>query len=73
MDQFDNVAELLRAAEHNEMEEAEDVYQAFGETAREEGFLEVSSAFYPDRPGSRRSTRNGSGKLAELLEDKSIL
>lgn len=38
--------EILRAAEHNEHEEFEDVYQSFGDTAKQEGFLEAASAFY---------------------------
>ena len=46
IDQQDTLPELLRAAEHNEHEEYADVYQAFGDTAKEEGFLEAASAFY---------------------------
>lgn len=46
IDQQDTLAELLRAAEHNEKEEYEDVYQAFGNTAKEEGFQEAASTFY---------------------------
>ena len=46
VDQQTTLAELLRAAEHNEKEEYEDVYQAFGDVAKEEGFLETASAFY---------------------------
>ena len=46
IDQQDTLAVLLRAAEHNEQEEYADVYQAFGDTAKEEGFLEAASAFY---------------------------
>lgn len=46
VDQQETLAELLRAAEHNEREEFEDVYQAFGNTAKEEGFPEVASAFF---------------------------
>ena len=46
IDQQDTLPELLRAAEHNEHEEYADVYQAFGDTAKEEGFLETASAFY---------------------------
>ena len=49
------------------MEEAEDVYQAFGETAREEGFLEVSSSFLQI---ARIEAVHGKrfGRLAEMLE-----
>lgn len=46
IDQQDTLPELLRAAEHNEHEEYANVYQAFGDTAKEEGFLEAASAFY---------------------------
>lgn len=46
VDQQDTLPELLRAAEHNEHEEFADVYQAFGDTAKEEGFHEAASAFY---------------------------
>ena len=46
VDQQESLAELLRAAEHNEKEEYEDVYQAFGDKAKEEGFLEAASVFY---------------------------
>ncbi len=46
VDQQDSLVDLLRAAEHNEKEEYEDVYQAFGDKAKEEGFLEAASAFY---------------------------
>ena len=46
IDQQDSLEGLLRAAEHNEHEEYADVYQAFGDTAKEEGFHEAASAFY---------------------------
>lgn len=46
VDTFESLLELVKAAEHNETEEYEDVYQAFGDTAKEEGFYEAASAFY---------------------------
>lgn len=46
VDTFDSLLDLVKAAEHNETEEYEDVYQAFGDTAKEEGFYEAASAFY---------------------------
>ncbi len=46
VDTYDSLLELVKAAEHNETEEYEDVYQAFGDTAKEEGFFEAASAFY---------------------------
>ncbi len=66
-DHFDGVIDLLKAAEHNEMEEAEDVYQAFGDAARGEGVLEVSSSFLQI---ARIEAVHGKrfGRLAEMLE-----
>lgn len=46
IDQQETLAELLRAAEHNEREEYEDVYPRFGDAAKEEGFLEAAATFY---------------------------
>lgn len=68
VDHSDSVTDLLKAAQHNEMEEAEDVYVAFGETAREEGFIEASSAFLQI---AKVEAIHGKrfGKLAELLEN----
>ena len=46
VDITEDLGELLRKAEHNEYEEADSVYQAFGDKAKEEGFMEVASRFY---------------------------
>lgn len=67
VDYANDVVGLLRMAEHNEMEEADDVYQAFGREVKEEGFLEVAAAFtqiakIEEIHGKRFR------KLAELLE-----
>lgn len=45
VDLNENLAALLRAAEHNEREEFEEVYPAFAEIAKEEGLFEAASAF----------------------------
>ena len=45
VDLSDNLAELLRMAQHNEYEEHDDVYKRFGEKAKEEGFPAVASSF----------------------------
>lgn len=42
----DDVEELLRAAAHNEYEEYNDVYQAFGDKAKEEKLGDIASVFY---------------------------
>lgn len=59
---------LLRAAEHNEREEADRVYQEFGDIAREEGFLEVASAFYQIAE-IERTHQLRFGKIADMLRD----
>ena len=46
VDLSEDVAQLLRFAQHNEFEEHDDVYKAFEKTAREEGFLSVASSFH---------------------------
>ena len=67
IDQQDNLEGLLRAAEHNEHEEYADVYQAFGDTAKMEGFLEVASAFYQIAE-IEHIHEERFGKLAEMIE-----
>lgn len=67
VDYSDSVTELLKSAKHNEMEEFNDVYPSFAQVAKEEGFLEVASAF---QQIARIEKIHGErfGKLAELLE-----
>lgn len=67
VDHFDSVTELLRAAQHNEMEEFDNVYPAFGDIAREEGFHEAASAFYQIAKIEEIHGKRF-GKLAEMLE-----
>lgn len=67
VDHFDSVPELLKKAEHNEMEEADDVYQAFGNAAKEEGFLEAASTFFQIAEVEAIHGRRF-GKLAEMLK-----
>lgn len=67
VDYSDSVTELLRAAQHNEMEEFGDVYPAFGDIAKEEGFQEVAGAFYQTAKIEEIHGKRF-GKLAELLE-----
>lgn len=46
VDKQDTLEGLLVAAQHNEYEEADDVYISFGNQAKEEGFMEIASAFF---------------------------
>ena len=41
-----NMTELLKMAQHNEYEEHDVVYQAFGDKAKEEGFEEIGRIFH---------------------------
>ena len=45
VDETKTLVQLLRASEHNEQEEAEDVYPAFADVAKQEGFFEVAATF----------------------------
>lgn len=67
VDYQEELAGLLRAAEHNEKQEYQDVYQAFGDTAKEEGFLEPASAFYQIAE-IEHTHEIRFGEIAELLE-----
>lgn len=42
----DEIIELLRNAQHNEYEEEDSIYKAFGEKAMEEGFRDIASSFF---------------------------
>lgn len=42
---FDNILQTLRAAQHDEYQEYEEVYKNFANTAREEGFIAVANSF----------------------------
>lgn len=45
VDAEEDLAALMRAAEHNEKEEFEKIYPTFAEIAKKEGFFEAASAF----------------------------
>ena len=70
VDQQESLPKLLHAAEHNEHEEFADVYQAFGNTAREEGFPEAASAFHQIAEIEHIHEQRFA-KLAEMLESGS--
>ena len=46
VDKQETIIDLLESSMHNEFEEADDIYISFGNTAKEEGFIEVASAFF---------------------------
>lgn len=65
-----NVIKLLESAKHNEFEEYEDVYQEFGNVAKEEGFYEIASAFFQIAEVEKMHGKRFE-KLAEMLKDGS--
>lgn len=46
VDLTEDISKLLRMAQHNEYEEHDSVYKAFGEKAKEEGFIQVANSFF---------------------------
>lgn len=66
-----DIAQLLRFAEHNEYEEHDDVYKHFSETAKEEGFQRIGMIFAQiaeiEKMHGERFAR-----LAELLEQNKL-
>ena len=64
-------ARLLRSAQHNEYEEAHDVYPQFGRIAKEEGFLAVANTF--EMIAEIEQTHGGRfGQLAQRLEEERL-
>ena len=61
----------LRAAEHNEYEEFDPVYQAFGDKALEEGFPQVAASFH-QIAGIEKTHGDRFGQLADLLEENKL-
>lgn len=45
VDTYESVLDLLKVASHNENEEYESIYPAFGKIAREEGFVQIANDF----------------------------
>ena len=71
IDIYDNTVKLLRAGEHNEYEEYNDVYQSFGDIAKEEGFVNIAESFYKIAQ-IEKTHGDRFGMLAELLESNTL-
>lgn len=71
VDLADDVAKLLRMAQHNEYEEHDSVYKAFGDKAKEEGFLHVASSFHKIAE-IEKIHGDRFGHLADLLEQNKL-
>lgn len=64
-----SVLELLKSAEHNEMEEYADAYKNFGDKATEEGFAEIAFSFYKIAEIEKVHAERFA-KMIKLLENK---
>ncbi len=67
VDISEDVAQLLRFAQHNEYEEHDDVYKNFAAKAEEEGFLNVAASFQMIA-NIEKTHGDRFGKFAEMLE-----
>lgn len=71
IDLSDDVAKLLRFAQHNEYEEHDDVYLHFAEKAREEGFQKVAGSFHMIAE-IEKTHGDRFGLFADLLEQNKL-
>lgn len=71
VDLTDDVAKLLRMAQHNEYEEHDPIYKAFGDKANEEGFPKVAASFHMIAE-IEKIHGDRFGRLAEMLEQKKL-
>ncbi len=71
VDLQDEVSQLLRAAQHNEYEEYNDAYKAFGNKAKEEGFYDVAFSFLQIAE-IEKIHGDRFGHFAELLEKQEL-
>ncbi len=71
IDISNDVKELLRMAQHNEYEEHDSVYKAFGEKAKEEGFASIAASFFMIAE-IEKVHGDRFGKFAKLLEENKL-
>lgn len=67
----EDVSKLLRFAQHNEYEESEDVYIAFGDKAKEEGFPAIAATFY-NIAKIEKTHGDRFGQFADLMEQGNL-
>ncbi len=71
VDITDDITDLLRMAQHNEYEEHDSVYKAFGEKAEEEGFSRVANSFFMIAE-IEKIHGDRFGRFAEWMEQKKL-
>ncbi len=71
VDTSNDVCELLKFAQHNEYEEHDDVYQNFGNKAKEEGFDAIANSFF-EIAKIEKTHGDRFANLAELLKSNKL-
>lgn len=71
IDLYPSMEELLKAAQHNEYEENDPIYKAFGDKAAEEGFPAIASSFY-GIAAIEKVHGDRFGSFAKLMEDRQL-
>lgn len=71
VDLYDSTLKALRAAQHNENEEWEDVYKNFGLTAKDEGFTKIAYIFESIAKIEKVHAERF-GRIADELENGSL-
>ena len=71
VDITEDISKLLRMAQHNEYEEHDSVYKAFGEKAKEEGFMQVANSFFMIAEIEKKHG-DRFGRFAEWMEKKQL-
>ena len=71
VDLAEDISKLLRMAQHNEYEEHDSVYKAFGEKAKEEGFMRVANSFFMIAE-IEKTHGDRFGRFAEWMEKNSL-
>lgn len=71
IDLYPTMEEILKAAQHNEYEENDPIYKAFGDKAAEEGFPAIASSFY-GIAAIEKIHGDRFGTFAKLMEDKKL-
>ncbi|MBH1942361.1 rubrerythrin family protein [Mobilitalea sibirica] len=71
VDIADDVAKLLRMAQHNEYEEYDPVYKSFGDIAKEEGFNKVAASFH-QIAAIEKTHGDRFARFAEMLEENKL-
>ncbi len=71
VDISNDVCELLKMAQHNEYEEHDDVYQSFGNKAKEEGFENIAYTFF-EIAKIEKTHGDRFAHIAELLQSNKL-